>query len=332
MKIMNSSRKSSFSRAKRAFRNEEGAIDLASIMVGIIVIGLIGGVIAATVFAVIPWAQDNAAKQQLDAVVTAQSAKAGMNDGKYSTDLGSFLDTSSTKVGLRSNNNDCYGAFVTSASGNNFYVSSAKTQPVKIAANSAWPAKPSDYPTGCSWPASPEAAGIPASTNFVNNPSVETSSTGHIQRIGNTPENGSRVQSSTAHTGEYVWRSVTSVSGNSVGYGALSNLLEPGEYVMSAKIRSADNVPVIPYLEFGSGANSTNIDAATRVNSAPITLSNNTWQTVAIKITVLKSGTILKMGYLQNGPGVQGQTVDLDSFQVVKSTGDMAKDSVYLGG
>ena len=50
------------------FKNEDGAIDLASIMVGVIVVGLIGGVIAATVFAVIPWAQDNAAKQQLDSL------------------------------------------------------------------------------------------------------------------------------------------------------------------------------------------------------------------------------------------------------------------------
>jgi type II secretory pathway pseudopilin PulG len=64
---------------KEAFKNEEGAIDLASIMVGIIVIGLIGGVIAATVFAVIPWAQDNAAKQQLDSIANAQSAYIGLS-------------------------------------------------------------------------------------------------------------------------------------------------------------------------------------------------------------------------------------------------------------
>jgi type II secretory pathway pseudopilin PulG len=64
---------------KAAFTNEDGAIDLASIMVGIIVIGLIGGVIAATVFAVIPWAQDNAAKQQLDSVASAQSAYIGLS-------------------------------------------------------------------------------------------------------------------------------------------------------------------------------------------------------------------------------------------------------------
>ena len=59
------------------FRNEDGAIDLASVMVGIIVIGLIGGVIAATVFAVIPWAQDNAAKQQLESIHTAENAYYG---------------------------------------------------------------------------------------------------------------------------------------------------------------------------------------------------------------------------------------------------------------
>lgn len=59
--------------------NSKAAIDLASIMVGIIVIGLIGGVIAATVFAVIPWAQDNAAKEQLESIHTAQNAAYGFS-------------------------------------------------------------------------------------------------------------------------------------------------------------------------------------------------------------------------------------------------------------
>jgi hypothetical protein len=60
------------------FKNEQGAIDLSSIMVGIIVIGLIGGIIAATIFTLIPWAQDNAAKQQLDAINAAESAYIGL--------------------------------------------------------------------------------------------------------------------------------------------------------------------------------------------------------------------------------------------------------------
>jgi type II secretory pathway pseudopilin PulG len=81
--LANAKSKATSSSVKAAFTNEDGAIDLASIMVGIIVIGLIGGVIAATVFAVIPWAQDNAAKQQLDSVASAQAAYIGL-----STDVG----------------------------------------------------------------------------------------------------------------------------------------------------------------------------------------------------------------------------------------------------
>ena len=72
-------KKKQISSEKGLFRNEAGAIDLASIMVGVIVIGLLGGVTAATVFAVIPWAQDNGAKAQMDSVVAAQSAYVGLS-------------------------------------------------------------------------------------------------------------------------------------------------------------------------------------------------------------------------------------------------------------
>ena len=65
---------------KQVFVSRSGAIDLASVMVGIVVIGLIGGVIATTLFAIIPWSQDNRARGQLDSVVTAQGAYLGLND------------------------------------------------------------------------------------------------------------------------------------------------------------------------------------------------------------------------------------------------------------
>lgn len=87
------------------FRNEEGAIDLPSIMVGIVVIGLIGGVIATTVFSVIPWAQDNAAKQQLDSVVAAQSAYFGLSAATPSTlPLGSRTNSFANSTELKSAN------------------------------------------------------------------------------------------------------------------------------------------------------------------------------------------------------------------------------------
>lgn len=75
--------------SREVFVNEDGAIDLASIMVGIIVIGLIGGIIAATVFAIIPWSQDNAAKQQLDSIATAQDAFLGLSSDSEKPQYGS---------------------------------------------------------------------------------------------------------------------------------------------------------------------------------------------------------------------------------------------------
>lgn len=65
-------------RGKRPFLNEDGAIDVASIMVSVVVLGIVAGLIASTVFVVVPWAQDNAAKNQLKSVMAAQQAFAGM--------------------------------------------------------------------------------------------------------------------------------------------------------------------------------------------------------------------------------------------------------------
>jgi type II secretory pathway pseudopilin PulG len=89
-------RKSAFSARKQecgfvgALKSEEGAIDLASIMVGVIVIGVIAGTIAATVFAVIPWSQDKAAKQSLDSVNQAESVAFAQSTDKGA---GKYLDS-----------------------------------------------------------------------------------------------------------------------------------------------------------------------------------------------------------------------------------------------
>lgn len=63
----------------KILHSSKGAVDLASIMVGITIIGLVGGIISATVFAVIPWAQDHAAREQLKAISQAQSVHAGFS-------------------------------------------------------------------------------------------------------------------------------------------------------------------------------------------------------------------------------------------------------------
>jgi surface protein len=115
-------------------------------MVGIIVIGLIGGVIAATVFTVIPWTQDNAAKQQLDSIVTAENAYIGLssavpsplpagskvNSFGKSADLNTagLLITGSTYCATTPVDGKSYSGFSKSASGKIWSVTDQNTKPV----------------------------------------------------------------------------------------------------------------------------------------------------------------------------------------------------------
>ena len=111
---------------RTAFRGASGVIDLASIMVGIIVIGIIGGVIAATVIAIIPWSQDSAARSNLDAVRTAQSV-AKMQHHKFLdyADLiaqpGSVLQPSPNVTVRTDIRGTCYISVAISDSGNQYF-------------------------------------------------------------------------------------------------------------------------------------------------------------------------------------------------------------------
>lgn len=61
-------------RILQSFRNEQGGIDLGSIMTGVIVIGIVGGVVAATTLGIIPFIQNNSAQSSLKNISLAQSA------------------------------------------------------------------------------------------------------------------------------------------------------------------------------------------------------------------------------------------------------------------
>ena len=151
--IANAKAKFAAGNVAEAFKNEEGAIDLASIMVGIIVIGLIGGVIAATVFAVIPWAQDNAAKQQLDSVASAESAYVGLSTQGSAASFGNATDLNSQNLFNATNahvmiakegsgNTAHYAAADKSASGTYFYITDTKTQPTSSSTDPTVPVSP----------------------------------------------------------------------------------------------------------------------------------------------------------------------------------------------
>lgn len=160
---------------QQALRNEDGAIDLSSIMVGIIVIGLIGGVIAATVFAVIPWAQDNAAKQQLDSVVSAESAYFGLSAdnppalpaGAKANSFGKSAELATANL-LQTGPRYCvttpadsksYDAYSQSSSGTVFTVTDKNSKPVIFTGT---------LPTDCQF----ISDGIPSTP--VSNPSATT--------------------------------------------------------------------------------------------------------------------------------------------------------------
>lgn len=125
-----------------------GAIDLASIMTGVLVMAVIGGVISASVSVVIPWAQDSAAQSNLAAVVQAQGVERGL--GNQFTSKPAALKLRSG-IGIKSDGRTCYGGFSTSATGKVYYLSSQSRTVNQIA--SPWPiAAPQDYPVSCLWP------------------------------------------------------------------------------------------------------------------------------------------------------------------------------------
>jgi surface protein len=146
--------KTRIKRFKEAWQEEQAAIDLASIMVGVIVIGIISGVIAAAIFAVIPWTQDNAAKAQLDSVRTAQNAYTGLSaSGQVNPNVAKasyaslaglqqqklFKATSDTPLKVAVNSDStCYTAVMQSKSGKYFWTDSYtnKTQLVDASTNS----------------------------------------------------------------------------------------------------------------------------------------------------------------------------------------------------
>jgi alpha-tubulin suppressor-like RCC1 family protein len=166
-------------------KSSRAAIDLASIMVGVIIIGLIGGVIAATVFAVIPWSQDKAAKQQLESIHTAENAMFGLSsdpsqalqggvgrntfahsDGLAANNLLAVSPDSSYCVVATSDGKD-YDAYVKSASGKVFTAKNSNKTPIQVQGTVEAPVQTCLGPVtgGVSTPAP-----IPTSPNVPVNP------------------------------------------------------------------------------------------------------------------------------------------------------------------
>lgn len=134
------------------FHQERGLIDLSSLMIGIIVVGILAGITSAIVFAVIPWSQDRATKQMLSTVVTAEesyaqaydayaSKEALINSGllKNSDQLANMCIVSGSLMNEgEEGNGNSFAAYAFSKTGKTFFVSKTEgkdaTDPERLSA------------------------------------------------------------------------------------------------------------------------------------------------------------------------------------------------------
>lgn len=89
----------------KTYNSLRGAVDLPSIMTGLIVLGIIAGTVSATLFGVIPWTQDNATKKELTEIrktqetyVTTQSNLNANTILTQSSKYGSLSDLVNAKL------------------------------------------------------------------------------------------------------------------------------------------------------------------------------------------------------------------------------------------
>ena len=316
-----------------AFRDEDGAIDLASIMVGIIVIGLIGGIIAATVFAVIPWSQDNAAKQQLDSVASAESAYVGLSTQGSAASFGDANDLlnknlfNAANAGVKiektgSGNTSHYGAADRSASGKYFYITDTMTQPTGVSAD---PTATDGVLNGVSltaagWTgsytasgsssasASPSASATPTSTHLftslalaqqsgapANSSGIATSSNGSILVDSNDVGGGSNGYLTRSTDGGKTWTNLTS-AGNRSWYGVSSS--SDGQTILAAAWND-----MVYLSKDGGNTWTSNPGTVTGSSDAGVTPASTLGTTTWTGTAVSRNGQYMAVASSGNGSG-----------------------------
>lgn len=113
---------------KNVLKSEKGVIDLPSIITGVILTGILASVVTVTFVAVIPWFQNNAAKDSLAAVQVAQTSARqdfGMYDTYPNLVSSNYMVNRDDEIciQLRASNSE-YSAFARSASGAVFVLTS----------------------------------------------------------------------------------------------------------------------------------------------------------------------------------------------------------------
>lgn len=123
-----------------AFRNEHGAFDLPSILVGVAVVAVLAAGVLAAIFGVIPFAQDKGAQQDLDAVKTAEGVSKAQ-DGRFETsqvliDRG-YLSSPGNVAATANDSGTCYVSVARSGSGNVYMSTSQNPTPLLLTDSTA---------------------------------------------------------------------------------------------------------------------------------------------------------------------------------------------------
>ena len=119
----------------KSLTSQAGAFDLPSIAVGVLAVGILALGVMAAVFGVIPWTQDNAAKQDLTAVRTAEGV-ALVRDGVFYHSAGlataRYLPTSERLEVAVDAAGACYVGLAKSATGKVFYATDSGNDPREL--------------------------------------------------------------------------------------------------------------------------------------------------------------------------------------------------------
>lgn len=123
-------------RISDAFRNEAGAFDLPSILVGVVVVGVLTAGVLASIFGVIPFAQDKGAVQDINAITTAQGvekAQTGSYASAFNLTASQLLPVlDSSKVDSKTTSTGGWATAAKSGSGRIFLATDKATNAVDV--------------------------------------------------------------------------------------------------------------------------------------------------------------------------------------------------------
>ncbi|MET4143757.1 hypothetical protein [Arthrobacter sp. UYCo732] len=121
----------------KVLRSQAGAFDLPSIITGVVVVGILAAGVLAAIFGVIPFSQDKAAQQDLDAVRTAQGvAKSQLGGFKNKAGLlSNSLMGDSPSLGVTADDDGtCYVGVSKSGTGKVYFSTNKVTEPKLLTA------------------------------------------------------------------------------------------------------------------------------------------------------------------------------------------------------